>query len=155
MRGKVPGCGRPDGYAGCCGYRRPKRLRPTHDLSRGDVRNDLHGADPVAIGHVVEAAVGIQSVLDDVYAGQAAKDDEQTNFECWFAYKRVEHRVRSPSVHSGAVERPKSTVGVDPHMGFAVDHVHDQPIGPDDERGALDRSDEREKAWGDPVRAGH
>jgi hypothetical protein len=70
-------------------------------------------------------------------------------------YKRVEHRVRSPSVRSGAAERPKSTVGVDLHMCFAVDHVQDQPVRPDDERGALDRSDEREKAWGDPVRAGH
>jgi hypothetical protein len=70
-------------------------------------------------------------------------------------YKRVEHRVGGPSVRSGAAERPKSTVGVDLHMCFAVDHVQDQPVRPDDERGALDRSDEREKAWGDPVRAGH
>jgi hypothetical protein len=60
-----------------------------------------------------------------------------------------------PSVRSGAAERPKSTVGVDLHMCFAVDHIQDQPVRPDDERGALDRSDEREKAWGDPVRAGH
>ena len=52
----------------------------------GDARNDLHGADPVAIGLVVVAAVGIQRVPDDVYASQAAKDDAQTNFECcWFA----------------------------------------------------------------------
>ena len=34
-------------------------------------------------------------------------------------------------------------------MCFAVDHVQDQPVRPDDERGALDRSHEREKAWGD------
>jgi hypothetical protein len=65
-------------------------------------------------------------------------------------YKRVEHRVGGPSVRSGAAECPKSTVGVDLHMCFAVDHVQDQPVRPDDERGALDRSDEREKAWGDP-----
>jgi len=52
----------------------------------GDARNDLHGADPVAIGLVVVAAVGIQRVPDDVYASQAAKDDAQTNLEgCWFA----------------------------------------------------------------------
>jgi hypothetical protein len=70
-------------------------------------------------------------------------------------YKSLEHRFGGPSVRSGAAERAKSTVGVDQHMCFAVDHVQDQPVRPDDERGALDRSDEREKAWGDPVRAGH
>jgi hypothetical protein len=70
-------------------------------------------------------------------------------------YKRVEHWVRGPSVRSGAAERPKSTVGVDLHMCFAVDHLQDQPVRPDYERGALDRSDQRETAWGDPVRAGH
>jgi hypothetical protein len=32
----------------------------------GDVRNDLHGADPVAMGLVVVAAVGILRVPDDV-----------------------------------------------------------------------------------------
>jgi hypothetical protein len=52
----------------------------------GNVPNDLHGPDPVAMGLVVVAAVGIQRVPDDVYAGQAAKDDAQANFECrWFA----------------------------------------------------------------------
>ena len=68
---------------------------------------------------------------------------------------RREHRVGDPPVRSGVAERPKSTVGVDLHMCFAVDHIQDQPIRPDDERAALDRPDEREKAWRDPVRAGH
>ena len=87
----------------------------------------------------------------DVYAGQVAKDDAQTNFDVVGSrYQRVEHRVRGPSVRSGAAERPKSAVGVHLHMCFAVDHVQDQPVRPDDERGALDRSDEREKARGDP-----
>ena len=96
------------------------------------------------------------SLPDDVYAGQAAKDDVQTNLNVVGSrYKRVEHRVRGPSVRSGAAERPKSTVRVDLHMCFAVDHVQDQPVRPDDERSALDRFDEREKALGDPVRAGH
>jgi len=63
--------------------------------------------------------------------------------------------VRSLSVQSGAAQRAKSPVGVDVHVCLAVDHVQDQPVRADDERGALDRSDEREKARGDPVRAGH
>ena len=42
----------------------------------------------------------------------------------------VEHRVGGPSVRSGAAERPKSTVGVDLHMCFAVDHVKISPSVP-------------------------
>jgi hypothetical protein len=42
--------------------------------------------------------------------------------------------VGGPSVRSGAAERPKSTVGVDLHICFAVDHVQDQPVRPDDEQ---------------------
>lgn len=45
----------------------------------GDVRNDLHGADPVAMGLVVVAAVGIQRVVPDDVLRRSGRQGRRTD----------------------------------------------------------------------------